>query len=225
MVLFRDDFDAPEPILLQNRDGWELVGVAGYSVAITTSGGNLGFLTVGGSGVDTAVRATQELAADRVVSAFQQGTTSTMGNMVAVRLQDKDNFIGFRHRTASSGTVELWQRSSGSFTLLGSATGQGATGEISVSVESDVFDVTFNGGIIFTVSSVFIADSAYAGVVGRGGSSNWLDWFEVSDDSGAEEPFALRHNPRTNKVIPVLSSPTVTDIGAACVRPRVTKGY
>ena len=39
------------------------------------------------------------------------------------------------------------------------------------------------------------------------------------------EAFALRHNPRTNKVIPVLSSPTVTDIGAACVRPRVTKGY
>ena len=39
------------------------------------------------------------------------------------------------------------------------------------------------------------------------------------------EAFALRHNPRTNKVIPVLSSPTVTDIGAACVRPRVTKGF
>ena len=37
--------------------------------------------------------------------------------------------------------------------------------------------------------------------------------------------FLLRHNPRTNKVIPVLSSPTVTDIGANCVRPRVTKGY
>ena len=41
----------------------------------------------------------------------------------------------------------------------------------------------------------------------------------------SEEPFLLRHNPRTNKVIPVLSSPTVTDIGAACVRPRVTKGF
>ena len=39
------------------------------------------------------------------------------------------------------------------------------------------------------------------------------------------EPFLLRHNPRTNKVVPVLSSPTVTDIGAACVRPRVTKGF
>jgi hypothetical protein len=39
------------------------------------------------------------------------------------------------------------------------------------------------------------------------------------------EPFLLRHNPRTNKVIPVLSSPTVTDIGATCVRPRVTKGF
>ena len=42
---------------------------------------------------------------------------------------------------------------------------------------------------------------------------------------GTTEAFALRHNPRTNKVIPVLSSPTVTDIGANCVRPRVTKGY
>ena len=41
----------------------------------------------------------------------------------------------------------------------------------------------------------------------------------------SEEPFQLRHNPRTNKVIPVLSSPTVTDIGANCVRPRVSKGY
>ena len=39
------------------------------------------------------------------------------------------------------------------------------------------------------------------------------------------EPFLLRHNPRTNKVIPVLSSPTVTDIGANCVRPRVSKGF
>ena len=43
--------------------------------------------------------------------------------------------------------------------------------------------------------------------------------------SVSAEPFLLRHNPRTNKVIPVLSSPTVTDIGAACVRPRVTKGF
>ena len=42
---------------------------------------------------------------------------------------------------------------------------------------------------------------------------------------GTTEAFALRHNPRTNKVIPVLSSPTVTDIGANCVRPRVTKGF
>ena len=42
---------------------------------------------------------------------------------------------------------------------------------------------------------------------------------------GTTEAFALRHNPRLNKVIPVLSSPTVTDIGANCVRPRVTKGY
>ena len=41
----------------------------------------------------------------------------------------------------------------------------------------------------------------------------------------SEEPFRLRHNPRTNKVIPVLSSPTVTDIGANCVRPRVSKGF
>ena len=39
------------------------------------------------------------------------------------------------------------------------------------------------------------------------------------------EAFQLRHNPRTNKVIPVLSSPTVTDIGSNCVRPRVTKGF
>ena len=39
------------------------------------------------------------------------------------------------------------------------------------------------------------------------------------------EAFALRHNPRTNKVIPTLSLPTVTDIGVNCVRPRVTKGY
>jgi hypothetical protein len=39
------------------------------------------------------------------------------------------------------------------------------------------------------------------------------------------EPFLLRHNPRTNKVVPVLSSPTVTDLGATCVRPRVTKGF
>ena len=44
-------------------------------------------------------------------------------------------------------------------------------------------------------------------------------------DLVSAEPFALRHNPRTNKVIPVLSAPTVTDIGANCVRPRVTKGY
>jgi len=41
----------------------------------------------------------------------------------------------------------------------------------------------------------------------------------------SEEPFRLRHNPRTNKVIPVLSSPTVTDIAATCARPRVTKGF
>ena len=43
--------------------------------------------------------------------------------------------------------------------------------------------------------------------------------------TGPIESFQLRHNPRTNKVIPVLSAPTVTDIGANCVRPRVTKGF
>ena len=80
-------------------------------------------------------------------------------------------------------------------------------------------------------------------------SAGWCGWFDTSgaSSSGAKlysisagtdgdpaptgpveapaEPFALRHNPRTNKVIPVLSSPIVTDIGAACVRPRVSKGY
>ena len=52
---------------------------------------------------------------------------------------------------------------------------------------------------------------------------NAIEWALGRTESA--EPFLLRHNPRTNKVIPVLSSPTVTDIGANCVRPRVTKGY
>ena len=62
----------------------------------------------------------------------------------------------------------------------------------------------------------------FVGAVGFGtdGDPAPTGFVEVS-----AEPFALRHNPRTNKVIPVLSSPTVTDIGANCVRPRVTKGY
>ena len=51
------------------------------------------------------------------------------------------------------------------------------------------------------------------------------DFFAGDLESGTTEAFQLRHNPRTNKVIPVLSSPTVTDIGANCVRPRVMKGY
>ena len=42
---------------------------------------------------------------------------------------------------------------------------------------------------------------------------------------GYAEPYRFTHHPRLHKVIPTLSSPTVTDIGAACVRPRVTKGY
>ena len=56
--------------------------------------------------------------------------------------------------------------------------------------------------------------------VGTDGDPAPTGFVEVS-----AEPFQLRHNPRTNKVIPVLSAPTVTDIGANCVRPRVTKGY
>ena len=64
-------------------------------------------------------------------------------------------------------------------------------------------------------------------------SSHWVDVAGIGTDGdpaptgplSTTEAFALRHNPRTNKVIPVLSSPTVTDIGANCVRPRVTKGY
>ena len=56
--------------------------------------------------------------------------------------------------------------------------------------------------------------------IGRNGEPAPTGPVEVS-----AEPFLLRHNPRTNKVIPVLSAPTVTDIGANCVRPRVTKGY
>ena len=60
-----------------------------------------------------------------------------------------------------------------------------------------------------------------------------IDWIGIGRNGdpaptgpvGTTEAFALRHNPRTNKVIPVLSAPTVTDIGANCVRPRVTKGY
>ena len=76
-------------------------------------------------------------------------------------------------------------------------------------------------------------------------SAGWCGWFDTGAPTangvklysisagtdgdpaptGPAEPFQLRHNPRTNKVIPVLSAPTVTDIGANCVRPRVTKGY
>ena len=67
----------------------------------------------------------------------------------------------------------------------------------------------------------------------RAGAS-LIYWFGIGTDGDpaptgpvevSAEPFLLRHNPRTNKVIPVLSSPTVTDIGANCVRPRVTKGF
>ena len=86
------------------------------------------------------------------------------------------------------------------------------------------------------------ADTFYQtpGVMGFGGFNDinsyrfiWVGWGTDGDlaptptgslDVSAE-PFLLRHNPRTDKVIPVLSSPTVTDIGANCVRPRVTKGF
>ena len=62
-----------------------------------------------------------------------------------------------------------------------------------------------------------MAEALYNGDVG-------LSFAEILT-TRTTEAFALRHNPRTNKVIPVLSAPTVTDIGANCVRPRVTKGY
>ena len=72
------------------------------------------------------------------------------------------------------------------------------------------------------------------GSLGRNATFYGAGWVGIGTDGDpaptgpvdvSAEPFLLRHNPRTNKVIPVLSSPTVTDIGANCVRPRVTKGY
>ena len=73
---------------------------------------------------------------------------------------------------------------------------------------------------------------AFAGVRTINGIARFTHFYVGTDGDpapteplGGAEPFLLRHNPRTNKVIPVLSSPTVTDIGATCVRPRVTKGF
>ena len=86
-----------------------------------------------------------------------------------------------------------------------------------------------------TRTNTDVTGTGLVGLFLRGISASLLvDWIGAGWDGDpaptgpvgvSEEPFQLRHNPRTNKVIPVLSSPTVTDIGANCVRPRVSKGY
>ena len=83
-------------------------------------------------------------------------------------------------------------------------------------------DSTYSGdggvGLFFRIMNTsFYVREIYVGTDGDPAPTGPVD---VS-----AEPFLLRHNPRTNKVIPVLSSPTVTDIGANCARPRVSKGY
>ena len=103
---------------------------------------------------------------------------------------------------------------------------------------SDAEPETFRFNSTISVNDVYAQEASVgAGVLFRNISGLLLEIteFGVGTDNDpaptgpvggiSAEPFLLRHNPRTNKVIPVLSSPTVTDIGAACVRPRVTKGY
>ena len=87
---------------------------------------------------------------------------------------------------------------------------------------------------LLSASSIFVVEAGRTGVFIFPANATRKIWtFAVGTDGdpaptgplSTTEAFALRHNPRTNKVIPVLSSPTVTDIGANCVRPRVSKGY
>ena len=82
-------------------------------------------------------------------------------------------------------------------------------------------DATFTSGLIGWGRADYSGASYYVRKIAVGTDGDPAPTGPLS----TTEAFALRHNPRTNKFIPVLSSPTVTDIGANCVRPRVTKGY
>ena len=104
-----------------------------------------------------------------------------------------------------------------------------------ITVEADIAPAgtTLVSALRSTYSAAISVSNLYASMSDTATGTLFLSEIGLGTDGdpaptgplGTIEPFILRHNPSLNKVIPVLSSPTVTDIGANCVRPRVTKGY
>ena len=149
----------------------------------------------------------------RGVTGFEKGPQNdeASGNPTALSMTASEGGLLIAH-TASTRTDGAPFTEPSGMTLL--ATGFGGSGTLGAAL----------GTAYKTVSAGPTGDQTFtAGGWGQEKGSTQI--MVYGGASVSAEPFLLRHNPRTNKVIPVLSSPTVTDIGAACVRPRVTKGF
>ena len=186
----------------------------------------LGFRSPPGVGAPHAMAALR--AAAGVMTCYQAGwngdlMTTYLGRLVnntPARLSTDDGPAGRDDYYAGFGSIygnvvtgrQLRFGNASSFADLGDPTNDHSD----TALDSQITGVGWVGVTTRSASEAYI----YAIGIGTDGDPAPTGPVEVS-----AEPFLLRHNPRTNKVIPVLSSPTVTDIGANCVRPRVTKGY
>ena len=149
----------------------------------------------------------------RGVTGFEKGPQNdeASGNPTALSMTASEGGLLIAHTASTSTWGAPFTEPSG-MTLL--ATGFGGSGTTGGAL----------GTAYKTVSAGPTGDQTFT-ESGNGAEKGSTQIMVYGGASVSAEPFLLRHNPRTNKVIPVLSSPTVTDIGANCVRPRVTKGF
>jgi len=229
-MAFSDDFVGTAGQFLEDRDGWEMPTGSGGALFLRSSG----VLRPRSSSFGTHVyRCPDQGSLDQYIivrlSSIAGNTTTAA---VALRFQDAGNHIGWYLAGTGSSGLRLCKRVAGVLTDL--STFSFAVDQwVKVEVVGDSLSAYLGGtdespGDWTAVASV--EDTPGFTSTRQGLLADQLGpdyrYFEAGAlGAVSTEPFLLRHNPRTNKVVPVLSSPTVTDIGATCVRPRVTKGF
>lgn len=181
-MAFTDDFtQASPPQNLEARSGWSRSGGAAGDAIISGLANNR--LSAAPSG-ESAFLCTSQASADHYT---QAAVYADCGSFICVRLTDANNFIGFRY---SGGSWQVYKRSGGSFTQLGTDYTATLTGGDVGRLEAVGNTITFTVNGTLRCLGAGVTESlnnteVRQGLVARSsGGYPWIDDFEAGTAGG-----------------------------------------
>ncbi len=157
-----------DPLAWTNQVGSQVVSGNHLTPAITGSGIHVSTVPLGVADANIQI----------VV-----GTPTFSGQTIGLvfRYTDSSNYLFAVNTATTPGVIEIWKRSAGVETMLGTTTGFGsATITLGVAYNGSSIVASRNGVDVLTVSSTFNLSATICGCygndVGAGGTLVWDDW-------------------------------------------------